>query len=235
VLRRAEAELLHRHHDLALTTELVSAPAAQALVERAENASMLVRGSRGHGAIASFLLGSISLHVLGRARCPTVTVRAGDPTVGTGWGHPSAVDRDEVVVGVKTPGQATDPLLEFAFTAAELRGIGVRAIRALPVSTLVPQPHTIAGYAHSRYEVEERIRLSAALAPWREKFPEVAVVEQVPTGSAAQTLLAAAATHGRLVVVGRRLHPSRRTWKLGPVAHAALHHAPCPVAVVPHD
>lgn len=235
VLQRTEAELLHRHHDLTLTTELVSAPAAQALVERAENASMLVLGSRGHGTIASFLLGSISLHVLDRAGCPTVTVRAGDPTVGAGWGHPSAVDRDEVVVGVKAPGWATDPLLEFAFTAAEPRGIRVRAVRALPVSTLVPQPHTIAVYAHRRYEAEERIRLSAALAPWREKFPEVAVVEQVTTGSAAQILPAAAATHGRLVVVGRRRHPSRRTWKLGPVAHAALHHAPCPVAVVPHD
>ncbi|WP_405910445.1 MULTISPECIES: universal stress protein [unclassified Streptomyces] len=84
VLQRAEAEHLHPHHGLPLTTELVSAPAAQALVERAENASTLVLGSRGHGTIASFLLGSISLHVLGRAQCPTVTVRAGDPTVGAG-------------------------------------------------------------------------------------------------------------------------------------------------------
>ncbi|MCX5336660.1 universal stress protein [Streptomyces sp. NBC_00140] len=35
--------------------------------------------------------------------------------------------------------------------------------------------------------------------------------------------------------MGRRDHPSRLTWTLGPVAHGVLHHVPCPVAVVPHD
>ncbi|MEU5293466.1 universal stress protein [Streptomyces umbrinus] len=44
----------------------------------------------------------------------------------------------------------------------------------------------------------------------------------------------AASAHSRLTVIGRRRHPSQLTWKLGPVAHAALHHVPCPVALVPH-
>ncbi|MDF3150070.1 universal stress protein, partial [Streptomyces sp. T21Q-yed] len=104
ILERASAELLHRHGDLDLTTELVSAPAADALLERGESASMLVLGSRGHGSVASFLLGTISLHVLGLTPCPAVAVRAGDPAVEAGWGHPAAADRDEVVVGVQEPG-----------------------------------------------------------------------------------------------------------------------------------
>jgi len=82
--------------------------------------------------------------------------------------------------------------------------------------------------------VEERSQLTARLAPWREKFPDATVVEQVTTGPAAQVLLSVA-THSQLTVVGRWRHASRLTWKLGPVAHAALHHVPGSVAVVPHD
>jgi len=234
-LHRAETELLHRYPGLALTTELASSPAAKALLGLSGTAALLVLGSRGRGSTASFLLGSISLHVLGRAQCPAVIVRAGDPAVGNGWEHPAATDHDEVVVGVEKPGPATDALLDFAFTTAGPRGMRVRAVQALPLSSLVPYPHTMAaGRPDSRHQAEERIRLAATLAPWREKFPDVAVVEQVSTGPAAAVLLYAAA-HSGLVVVGRRRHPSRLTWKLGPVAHAALHHAPCPVAVVPHD
>jgi nucleotide-binding universal stress UspA family protein len=229
VLRRMETELLHRYADLSLTTELVSDPATQSLVDASENASLLVLGSRGYGSVASFLLGSISLHVLGLARCPTVTVRAGDPAVEAGWGHPASAERDEIVVGVQEAGPTADPLLEFAFTTAEPRGARVRAVRALPLPSLMMHPQDDRGD-----ETDEHARLAAALAPWREKFPGVTVVEQVAKGSAAQVLLSACA-HSMLIVVGRRRHPSQLTWKLGPVAHAALHHVPCPVAVVPHD
>ncbi|SEE72021.1 universal stress protein [Streptomyces sp. KS_5] len=226
-LERVSAELLHRHGDLALTTELVSEPAAHALLERGENASMLVLGSRGHGSVASFLLGSISLHVLGLAPCPTVAVRAGDPAVAAGWGHPAAVDRNEVVVGVQEPGATADPLLEFAFTVAAARGVELRAVRALPLTSLATR-------RDEDVEAEERARLAEALAPWRQKYPDVPVTKHVATGPAAQVLLTASA-RSCLTVVGRRRHPSHLTWKLGPVAHAALHHVPCPVAVVPHD
>ncbi|UIX34184.1 universal stress protein [Streptomyces sp. GQFP] len=226
VLLRTEAELLHRYGDLDLTTELVSDPASQLLLERGERASMLVLGSRGHGSLANFLLGSISLHVLGLAQCPTVTVRAADPAVANGWGHPATQDRNEIVVGVSEPGPAVGLLLEFAFASADAHGTAVRAVRALPPAVLPPHRHD-----DSRSTAEER--LADELAPWREKFPDVPVTAHVETGPAAHVLLAASA-HSRLTVVGRRRHPSHLTWKLGPVAHAALHHLPCPVAVVPH-
>ena len=232
VLQRMESELLHRYEDLALTTELVSDPASKVLVDLSDTASLLVLGSRGQGSVASFLLGSISLHVLGLTRCPAVTVRAGDPAVETGWGRPTEGDRHEIVVGVPEAGPATDPLLEFAFTTAESRGARVRAVRALPLSSLVTHPHT--AQADGGYEVDEQARLAAALAPWREKFPAVDVVYHVARGPAAQVLLRASA-HSALTVLGRKRHPSPLAWKLGPVAHAALHHVPCPVAIVPHD
>ncbi|MEV0173581.1 universal stress protein [Streptomyces sp. NPDC050803] len=226
ILTRTSAELLHRHADLDLTTELVSAPATQALLDRADNASMLVLGSRGHGSVASFLLGSISLHVLGLAPCPAVAVRAHDPAVAAGWEHPAAAGKDEIVVGVHRPGPAADPLLEFAFTTAAAHGHRVRAVTALPLSTLVTRQD-------EDFEQEARVRLAEILAPWREKFPDVPVIKHAATGPAAQVLLTASA-NACLTVVGRRRQPSHLTWKLGPVAHAALHHVPCPVAVVPN-
>ncbi|MET9827813.1 universal stress protein [Streptomyces sp. NPDC006385] len=227
VLTRTSAELLRRHPALSVTTQLVPYPAAQALLERGESASMLVLGSRGHGSVAGFLLGAISLRVLGLAPCPAVAVRADDPAVEAGRDHPAAADRDEIVVGVQEPGAVTDPLLEFAFTAAGAHGAGLRAVRALPLCA----PATEAG---EDLEAQERRRLAEALAPWRDKFPDVPVIEHVATGAATHVLLAAT-SRGCLTVVGRRLHPSQLAWKLGPVAHAALHHIPCPVAVVPHD
>jgi len=73
VPQRAEAELLHRYGDLDLTTELVRTPASPALLKRGESASLLVLGSRGLRAPATFLLGSISLHV----PCPVAVVPHG--------------------------------------------------------------------------------------------------------------------------------------------------------------
>ncbi|MEU0647652.1 universal stress protein [Streptomyces umbrinus] len=235
VLRTAEADILHRYGDLELSTELVSAPASRALLDRSENAAMLVLGSRGHGTVSSFLLGSISLHVLGLARCPTVTVRADDPAIAVGRQQAAAIDRNEIVVGVKNPGPASDRLLEFAFTTAESHAVPVRVVRALPRTSPIVRPRPAsAQHSDSDEEDREHERLTGTLAPWRAKFPTVTAVEHIATGPAAQVLLTAAA-HGRLTVIGRRLHPSHLTWKLGPVAHGALHHLPCPIAVVPHD
>ena len=230
VLLRTEAELLHRHPGLTVTTELVSQPAAPALLGFARTASMLVLGSRGLGSVTSFLLGSISLHVLGLTPCPAVTVRAGDPAVETGFGRPPVDGHDEIVVGVQDIGAGSDTLLEFAFAQARTHGDRVHAVRAVPLAA--PAGHPLG--PKDADEEAQRAVLADALASWRAKFPDVTVTEEVVRGSAAQVLLAASA-HSRLTVVGRHRNPVHHPWKLGPVAHAALHHLPCPVAVVPHD
>jgi nucleotide-binding universal stress UspA family protein len=80
----------------------------------------------------------------------------------------------------------------------------------------------------------ERKALGAALGPWRERFPDVPVVEHVEIGSAGQVLLSVAA-RAQLMVVGRRARRTAVGARIGSVAHGVLHHAPCPVAVVPHD
>jgi nucleotide-binding universal stress UspA family protein len=58
-----QSVVLHDHHP------------AQALVEQAEGADLLVVGSRGRGGFAGLVLGSVSQQCLYHARCPVVVVR----------------------------------------------------------------------------------------------------------------------------------------------------------------
>ncbi|GAU69751.1 FHA domain-containing protein [Streptomyces sp. NBRC 110611] len=63
-----------------------------------------------------------------------------------------------------------------------------------------------------------------------DEFPDVEVSEQVTNGRVAAVLMSACAGAG-LLVVGRRFQ--RSPMPLGPIVLAVLHHAPCPVAVIP--
>ncbi|MFF3744291.1 universal stress protein [Streptomyces kronopolitis] len=223
VLAAAEATALELHPDISVRTEQVSEQAVDALVDRGRQATMMVLGSRGHGAIAGFLLGSVSLHVLGRAECPAVTVRE-EEVIPYG--------RREVVVGVQEPGTRGEAVLEFAFAAAEAHHSIVRAVRAWELPGV--RDHVPTEPAHPQEEgpseAAEEKKLAGILAPWRAEYPGVNVVEQVQRGRVAPVLLGAC-SQASLLVVGRRAQ--RSTMLLGPIVFAVLHHASCPVAVVP--
>lgn len=75
--------------------------------------------------------------------------------------------------------------------------------------------------------------LASVLNVWREKYPEVEVVETVVAGRA-RSVLVRAATGASLLVVGHRIAERPMGPRTGPVTHAAIHRVGCPVAVVPH-
>ncbi len=56
------------------TSHLPAGGAARALLDCAKEASLLVVGSRGHGHVAGWLLGSVSRQVVHHARCPVIVV-----------------------------------------------------------------------------------------------------------------------------------------------------------------
>ncbi|MBZ6082903.1 universal stress protein [Streptomyces olivaceus] len=217
-----------RHPELTVTTEVREGDAVAALLAAAAGAETLVLGSRGHGAVVGFLLGSVGQQVIAGAGGPVVLVRAGDEAAAEAAGR-------EVVVGQQGEPEDSADVIGFAFEAAAARGATVRAVRAwaLPtVFTYSPGSMALADEAGG-LEQYERKALGEALGPWRERFPDVPVVEHVEMGSAGQVLLSVAA-NAQLMVVGRRARRTAVGARIGSVAHGVLHHAACPVAVVPH-
>ncbi|MFD9903609.1 universal stress protein [Streptomyces sp. NPDC059063] len=229
VLREAEEQVHGRYPGLEVSTQLVSDTASEVLLGQAETAEMLVLGSSGHGAVAGFLLGSVGQQVLARAQRPVVMVRA-DPRSAA---EPASGD---VVVGVQEPGELPEPLLDFAFGAAAARGTGLRAVHAPKLPPLYGYGAVVGQLASQEGGITGQARqaLVEALKPWREKYPRVPVSPVVELSHTSGVVLKAAA-QAALVVVGRRTHRPALGMRIGPVAHAVLHHAAAPVAVVPHD
>ncbi|MEU5220662.1 universal stress protein [Streptomyces sp. NPDC020807] len=121
---RAEA-LLHdeadrarkEHPDLEVTTERARGRAADELVAASDEADLLVLGSRGLGGVLGFVVGSVSLAVVGVARRPVVLVRARRPD--------PAASAHGIVVGVDLH-HPCEPLLAFAFGEAARRRVPLR-------------------------------------------------------------------------------------------------------------
>ncbi|SFF31921.1 Nucleotide-binding universal stress protein, UspA family [Actinacidiphila alni] len=229
-VREAGKELTDLHPGLSVSARQESGPPMSVLLEAAAGAELTVLGSRGLGAVRGFFQGSVGLHLAARSDRPVVTVRGG---AGADIGQMDTVDRDVVLaLDLDRP---CGPLIAFALESAAARHAAVHAVHIWDV-------HRMYGYAApsldpelARELREERSRLLATtLAPWRRHFPGVVLRESVIAGPVAQSLVAVADRAGVLAVGRRRTHPAGAV-RIGPVAHAALHHAACPVAVVPHD
>jgi nucleotide-binding universal stress UspA family protein len=65
-----------RYPDLNVRRVAVAGGAAAALIRASSDASLAVVGSRGHGALAGALLGSVGRHVLHHAECPVAVVHS---------------------------------------------------------------------------------------------------------------------------------------------------------------
>lgn len=236
---RESAEGLRlRHPDVEVTTEQLTGRPADALVNVAKDAEMLVLGSRGLGGIGGFLAGSVGLAVVAHTERPVVLVRAGEQAADEHErdkaGIPSAATAlRPVVLGLDVVGP-DEALVGFAFEAAARRSVPLRIVHGWN-----PPPYYAYGMALEPTVEREMAKgdaaaLSEVLRPWRQKYPEVEVVEQSHYGSPS-LLLIDASREASLVVVGRRIRRSSVGAHIGTVTHAVLHHSTAPVAVVAHD
>ncbi|WP_405739639.1 universal stress protein [Streptomyces sp. NBC_01525] len=237
VVEQALDEVRADHRELRVIEDLVAAEAVPALLRAAEESRLLALGSRALTAWESYVLGDISLEVVGRAERPVVLVREGwsgrQPLPGAGAeGEEIPSPAPHVVVGMSLKGPC-DALLSFAFDAAARRGLPLRAVhgRALPVTAYAPWGVDPEAAGEIVKEGEDALR--EAVRPWRERYPGVelglTVRPESPTRALVRSVPGAV-----LLAVGRRRHRALAP-RVGPVAHAAMHHAPCPVAVVPEE
>lgn len=237
-LRQAEEWVRAGCPDIRLQDELVEGPVVSALVKEAEQAELLVLGSRGLSGFTGFLVGSVALGVVAEATRPVVLIRADEDAADE---HLTAADGSastrtgyrDVVLAVDVA-DACDETIEFAFEAARLRHARLRAVHAWHR----PGPLSLGageiGLVDDPRQAEEWLGfLRAVLRVWRDKYPDVEVLETVAEDKASTVLVRAAAEAG-LLVVGHRLAERPVGPRTGPVTHAAIHHVGCPVAVVPH-
>ncbi|MEU9238905.1 universal stress protein [Streptomyces shenzhenensis] len=218
-----------RYPRLAVSVDVVEGGSVEVLADAAAGAELLALGSRGHGRVVGFLLGSVGQQVLAEAVRPVVLVRAGDRPAAEAAGR-------EVVVGQQGGAEDSAAALEFAFETAAARGATVRVVRAWtlpPVFAYSPGSLKLLDESGGMEPFEKKA-LAEAVRPLRERYPAVPVAEHVEMGSAGQVLLSAAG-NAQLMVVGRRAHRTAVGARIGSVAYGVLHHADCPVAVVPHE
>lgn len=221
--------------DLHVDEEQVPVPPTAALHDASAESALLVLGSRGVSGFTGYLVGSVALQVVARAECPVVLVRAGQQSedehqLAAGRPPTDTLHRD-VVIGIDLD-QPCDEVIAFAYEAARLRGAAVRFIHCYRTPTL---------YAVGTGEIsgpelaaERQQVLTAVIRQWQDKYPDVVTTGTADQGRAAPHLLRASRDAG-LLVLGRRRRRGHIGAHNGPVTHAAMHHALCPVAVVPHD
>ncbi|MEV6053614.1 universal stress protein [Streptomyces sp. NPDC052107] len=238
VSREAAEGLRLRHPGAEVITDRLTGSPVDALTEAADSAELMVLGSRGFGGIGGFMVGSVSLAVLAHAERPVVLVRAGEQAADEHKADPAGVPSAAtpfrpVVLGLDI-GAPDETLLGFAFDAAACRGASLRVVHGWSESPT--SFHRFHGDAelHDDLARGQAKALTELLRSWRQKFPDVEVIEASRCGSAAQVLVDAS-REASLVVVGRRVRTSPLGAHIGHVTHAVLHHVVAPVAVVPHD
>ncbi|QMU74656.1 universal stress protein [Streptacidiphilus sp. PB12-B1b] len=218
MLSRAAERAEVRRPGLPLRTEVLADDPVSALLGLERLDPLLVLGSRGRGGFHGLLLGSVSLRVAARAAYPVLVVRD--------TSHDRAHGRGRVVLGVGTG--PNDEAIGFAAAEAQLRGAALDLVHAWP-------PHRHAGAPEP---AEAFAAMDATAARVRAELDArggapVRVERRTAPGTPASVLLEAA-QEADLVVVGAHRRRGHLGLQLGPVNHAMLHYAPCPVAVVAH-
>ncbi|MET7682337.1 universal stress protein [Streptomyces sp. NPDC005423] len=210
------AELRSHHPGLEVRPVSVAGAPAPTLRAACAGAALVVLGLCGESRPSGSRLGSTASDLIEGCtgplvlvpRAPTTTPPAGTVTVG--------VDARDAAGGA----------LGFAFEEARLRGVRLHAVHAWALPASAAQwPFGVPEEERATWEDEEVAQLSEALRPWRAKYPDVDVLEDVLLFSPAQAL-AHAAESSALVVVGRHASP-------GSTVRAVLEKVRCPVAIVP--
>ncbi|MFI1163457.1 universal stress protein [Streptomyces sp. NPDC020801] len=225
VVASAAERAQRRNPDVKVSTDIIPEDAVTALLNEGNNASLLVTGSRGRGELKGLLLGSVGLAVTARAHCPAVVVR-GDPA-----GLAGTHERILLGAGESDTG---DEAVRFAFREAEARGCVLDVVRAwrTPAYGTPGGGPPAAGEAASDSEERASALLQELLQDAMAGHPDVRVRPVTVEGPAHKVLVDRSAA-ADLVIIGARRRVGHFGLQLGRSSHTLLHHAQCPVAVVP--
>ncbi|GAA4961466.1 universal stress protein [Yinghuangia aomiensis] len=206
---------------LAVTGALVDGKPKTVLTKATAGAALVVLGSRRLSSLQEALTtgGGVAVPVIAHARCPVAVVRRSGP------------DRNgagPVVVGSDgSPG--SERAMAYAFEAAVAHGAEVLVVRVCHM------PMTVAGAVAAEAAMRDALAaLEHELARWAEKYPDVMARGEAGFGHPVR-VLADVSGDALCLVVGTRGLEGFRGMLLGSVGGGLVHHAECPLVVVPGD
>lgn len=208
-LDRLASSLRELHPDVDVTTRLTTLPAPQKLLDHDTPGTLIVVGASGMSALEQVFLGSVGRHVSQQASCPVVVVRGREHITG-----------GPVVVGVDGSAVSADAV-GFAFEEASLRQAALRVVHAWRGS----------GAGVDELAEDAQLTISETVGGWAEKFPDVQVDRRAFGGHPVDVLYGES-MNAQLVVLGSHGRGRLARAVMGSVAHEAVSHALCPVAVV---
>jgi nucleotide-binding universal stress UspA family protein len=224
ILGEAENQARHAAPDIKVTAELFAAAAAPTLLSQAQDAQLVVVGSRGLGGFRGLLVGSVSSTVAAHSPCPVIVVHPHRD--GTAF---PASPAGRIVVGVDGS-DVSAAAIRFAFQEAARRRTGITAVHAAMPTRQHPSLRVPADIV----EQVDRQLFAEAMKSERVLVPGIDVETKLVHSHPVQALLDEA-DGAELIVVGSRGRGGFTGMLLGSVSQAVLHHAACPVAVVhPH-
>lgn len=207
---------------LLVTTEFSRVDAVTSLHRAGGLHGTIVVGSRGLGGFDSLMLGSVGLDTAACARTPVIVVRGLDETGERGTVLAAVRDEHDLACA------------RYAAREAELSKASLRLLHVWnilqsvgSVVTMLDDVDAIAG--------EQAAVLEAVTDKIHMEFPELPVESDAEKSvSVAGILVEASRRAGLLVMGGRRaLTPLGLGRSLGRVPHRVLHHAHCPVLLLP--
>ncbi|HSE70462.1 MAG TPA: universal stress protein [Nocardioidaceae bacterium] len=225
MLGRVRHEAQHVVRETEVSTDVEAGNVSDVLLRKADQARVIVVGKRGVSGFTRILVGSTSIAVAGRSPVPVAVI----PPSWKQEDHSTA----PLVVGID-PYRPHHRLLHLAFSRAQRLGVPLVPVHGWDVPAMyswdAPSVHAVTeDWARKAHEEFDKV-----LAVWRERFPDVEVRATYRRLSPAQALLEAA-DGAQMLLLGRHQHTRTHGFNVGSVARAVLHHAECPVLVVPTE
>jgi nucleotide-binding universal stress UspA family protein len=222
LLREAIATAVEVSGSCNISTVLRAEHPSRLLLELSQTADLLVVGSRGAGAVAGTLLGSVAHKAAAHGRCPVVVVPQA-------WRSPSVEEQRPVAVGVSAS-ESGRQAVEFGFAEAERRGVALIAVRCWAQFdwTLPVADYMAAGHEELRHREQDQLN-ALVDEVWR-RHPSVEVDLEL-SSETVYNALHGAAERCDLLVIGCR-NDDHLFSRIGTVGMRLLHSSPCPVAIV---
>ncbi|WP_432877289.1 universal stress protein [Kribbella sp. CA-245084] len=204
--------------------DLMVGPPARTLAEAAADSEMLVVGRRGMGVFKRLLIGSTSEAVTTHATVPVVIVPE----------HWKPSDHAGPVLVALDDADDQTAVMEFAIAAATERRLPVRMLHVWDIPAVFSWDAMNTAGVSSEWAENAKRHFDNVAVDWHRKHPELTIQVDVRRGHVVDGVVTAAEqSDAQLLVVGTHHHTRLASFLLGSVTRGVLHHATCPLAVVP--